>query len=59
LEGPDRQKDMEQWYFDLAEFKPEEGFKFQFEGGEEGKNILHLCKITEVVINRKITYSWR
>ena len=26
---------MKQWYFDLAEFKPEVGFKFQFMGGTE------------------------
>ena len=24
--------DMKQWYFDLAEFKPEVGFEFQFKG---------------------------
>lgn len=52
--------EMKQWYFDLAEFKPEVGFEFQFIGGEEGKiQYLHLCKITEVVPNKKLTYSWR
>ncbi|HAX49745.1 MAG TPA: SRPBCC domain-containing protein, partial [Bacteroidetes bacterium] len=28
---------MREWYFDLAEFKPRVGFKFQFEGGTEDK----------------------
>jgi uncharacterized protein YndB with AHSA1/START domain len=52
-------EEMKKWYFDLAEFKPEVGFEFQFEGGEKDKCYLHLCKVTEVIPNRKITYSWR
>jgi uncharacterized protein YndB with AHSA1/START domain len=51
--------DMKQWYFDLPEFKPEVGFEFQFEGGNEGRTYLHLCKVTEVVTGKKLTYSWR
>ena len=50
---------MKQWYFDIAEFKPEVGFEFQFEGGNEDRSYLHLCKITEVVPNKKLQYSWR
>lgn len=50
---------MKQWYFDLKEFKPEVGFEFQFEGGTEDKIYLHLCKVTEVVAGKKLTYSWR
>ncbi len=50
---------MKKWYFDLPEFKPQEGFEFQFSAGKDEKKYLHLCKITEVVIGRKITYSWR
>lgn len=51
--------EMKQWYFDLPEFKPEIGFEFQFYGGAEEKQYLHKCRITEVVIERKLTYSWR
>ena len=51
--------EMKQWYFDLAEFKPEVGFEFQFYGGPPEKQYLHLCKITEVVAGKKLTYSWR
>jgi uncharacterized protein YndB with AHSA1/START domain len=51
--------EMKQWYFDLAEFKPEPGFEFQFSGGTDENKYLHLCKITEVVVGKKITYSWR
>lgn len=51
---------MKQWYFDLPEFKPEVGCEFTFTGGpEEGRQYLHVCKITEVVRNKKLTYSWR
>ncbi len=51
---------MKKWYFDLSEFKPEVGFEFQFSGqGNEGQKYLHLCKIIEVVFERKLTYSWR
>jgi uncharacterized protein YndB with AHSA1/START domain len=52
-------EDMKQWYFDLAEFKPEVGFEFQFLGGKDEKKYLHLCKIIEIVPGAKITYSWR
>jgi len=52
-------EEMKHWYFDLAEFKAEPGFEFQFNAGEEGKEYLHRCKITEVINERKITYSWR
>jgi uncharacterized protein YndB with AHSA1/START domain len=52
--------EMKHWYFDLREFKPEVGFEFEFTGGEEGgKQYLHLCKVTEVIPGKKITYSWR
>ena len=55
----DKEK-MKQWYFDIAEFKPEVGFEFQFSGkGHKGENYLHLCKITEVIPGKKLTYSWR
>jgi uncharacterized protein YndB with AHSA1/START domain len=52
--------DMKQWYFDLPEFKAEVGFEFQFKGGrDESNQYLHLCKITEVVPEKRLTYSWR
>ena len=51
---------MKQWYFDIAEFKPVPGFEFQFYGeSPEGDKFLHLCKITEVIPNKKLSYSWR
>ena len=50
---------MKQWYFDLAAFKPEVGFEFQFEGGNEDRIYVHLCKVLEVIKGKKLTYSWR
>ena len=50
--------DMKQWYFKLADFKPEVGFEFQFEGGDTNKTYVHHCKVTEVIPGKKITYSW-
>ena len=52
--------EMKQWYFDLANFKAEIGFEFQFYGGPAPeRQYLHLCKVTEAVAGKKLTYSWR
>jgi uncharacterized protein YndB with AHSA1/START domain len=51
--------EMKKWYFDLAEFKAEVGFKFQFSGGPSPeKQYVHLCEVTEAVPDKKLTYSW-
>jgi uncharacterized protein YndB with AHSA1/START domain len=51
---------MKQWYFDIAEFKPQVGFEFQFPGqGHKGEQYLHLCKITDAIVNKKLRYSWK
>ncbi|MGI8950572.1 MAG: SRPBCC family protein [Chitinophagaceae bacterium] len=50
---------MKQWYFDIVDFKPEVGFEFTFTGGSESKKYVHLCKITAVIPNKKLNYSWR
>jgi uncharacterized protein YndB with AHSA1/START domain len=51
---------MKQWYFNLDAFKPEVGFEFQFTGqGHKGEQYIHLCRITEVITEKKLTYSWK
>ncbi len=50
---------MRQWYFDLKEFRPEVGFEFEFTVEHEGTRYHHLCKITEVIPQKKIAYTWR
>ncbi len=52
--------EMKKWYFDLAEFKPELGFEFQFSGGPSPEKMyLHLCKVTEVIKYKKLSYTWK
>ena len=51
--------EMKHLYFEMEEFKPEVGFEFQFYGGSEEKRYLHLCKITEVIAGKKLSYSWK
>jgi len=54
----DRDK-MKQWYFDIADFRPELGFEFTFTGGSEEKTYVHLCKVTKVDPGKTLQYSWR
>ena len=50
---------MKEWYFDLSEFKPEIGFEFSFKGcTPEDRVYTHLCRITDVVPNRKLSHTW-
>ncbi|CAN5436100.1 hypothetical protein BH20BAC1_BH20BAC1_19730 [soil metagenome] len=52
--------EMKHWYFDLQEFKAEPGFTFQFTGGPSPeKPYVHLCEVTEVIPEKKLTYGWR
>ena len=50
---------MREWYFDLKEFKPQVGFGFEFIVEHEGNSYHHLCKVTEVIPEKKIAYTWR
>jgi uncharacterized protein YndB with AHSA1/START domain len=50
---------LRQWYFNVSAFKPEVGFEFHFKGEKDGVCYLHLCKVTEVVVGKKLAYSWR
>ncbi len=52
-------KEMRQWYFDLKEFKPEVGFEFEFVVEHKGMKYHHLCKVTEVIPQKKLAYTWR
>jgi uncharacterized protein YndB with AHSA1/START domain len=50
---------MREWYFDLKEFKPEVGFEFEFIVEHQGNSYHHLCRLIEVIPERKIAYTWR
>lgn len=56
LTEPDQ---MRKWYFDIADFKAETGFEFEFTAENAGIVYRHLCKVNTVELNRKLSYSWR
>ena len=49
---------MQQWYFKMPAFEAKKGFEFTFEGGSKGQIFTHLCKITEVIENKKLQHTW-
>jgi uncharacterized protein YndB with AHSA1/START domain len=51
--------EMREWYFDLKEFGPKVGFEFEFVVEHERMTYHHLCKVTEVIPQKKIAYTWR
>lgn len=50
---------IKRWYFDIKEFRPEVGFEFDFHAGNGKVNSHHLCRVVEVVPNKKLAYTWR
>ena len=48
-----------QWSFDMDAFKPEVGFEFHFSGTKDGIVFHHICVVKEVIVGRKLSYSWR
>ena len=50
---------MRRWYFDMKGFQPVVGTEFQFSAGCSGVSYVHLCKVTEVIPEQKIAYTWR
>jgi len=49
---------MKEWYFELAAFKAEKGFNFQFTGGDDKVQYLHECEVLAVDPLRTLSYSW-
>ncbi len=51
---------MHKWYFDnIPAFEPVVGFETEFNIENEGRNFLHLWRITEVIPGIKIAYGWK
>ncbi len=51
---------MRQWYFPMLEaFEPRIGFETEFDVHHNGKIYPHIWKVTEVIENQAIAYSWR
>ncbi|RYE20764.1 MAG: SRPBCC domain-containing protein [Sphingobacteriales bacterium] len=52
-------EEMLKWYFNIDKFKPEVGFEFSFEGGDDKQSFLHLCRVTKAEPNKVLAYTWR
>lgn len=51
---------MRKWYFEnITSFKPEVGFETSFTVQNEDRIFSHIWKITEVIPEKLIKYSWR
>jgi uncharacterized protein YndB with AHSA1/START domain len=50
--------ELKHWCFDMDAFKPSVGFGFQFYGENEGHKFLHLCKVLEIEVERKMKWLW-
>jgi uncharacterized protein YndB with AHSA1/START domain len=48
------------WFVPVPEFKAEPGCEFTFVASDkDSKGFRHLCKVIEVIPNKKLSYSWR
>lgn len=47
-----------QWYMNM-DLKPEVGHEFEFTVEHEGNTWVHLCRVTEVIPNKKLSHTWR
>lgn len=52
-------EEMVPWFFELKEFQAEVGFKFEFYGEKDGVKYAHQCRVTEVIPQKKLSYTWR
>jgi uncharacterized protein YndB with AHSA1/START domain len=51
---------MTQWFFEnVPAFEAQVGFETSFNVHANGRDYLHLWKITEVIPKKKIVYSWK
>lgn len=51
--------EMTQWFFDnIPNFKPEVGFETEFLVSSTERDFTHIWKVTEVIPNQKIAYTW-
>jgi uncharacterized protein YndB with AHSA1/START domain len=52
-------KEVPQWYFDIKNFKAEPGFEFAFIFENEEMVYKHLCRIIDVIPEKKLAYTWK
>ena len=49
---------MKHWYFDMKNFEPLAGYHFTFDSDCEGEHYRQICCVTEVIRNKKLSYTW-
>lgn len=55
-----RKDEMSQWFFNnIPEFEPKVGFETSFLVSSEERDFTHLWKVTEVIPDKKIAYTWQ
>ena len=48
-----------EWFMAIDGFAPEEGFEFTLVAENKDKRYIHLCRVTEVIDQRRLAYSFR
>jgi uncharacterized protein YndB with AHSA1/START domain len=48
-----------EWFMAIDGFEPEEGYEFTLVAECYGKRYIHLCRVTEIIDQRKLRYSFR
>lgn len=51
-------EELKEWCFGMEAFEPRVGFEFKFYGEKDGQKFLHLCKVLEVEVERKMKWLW-
>ncbi len=51
-------KEMKNWYFDIEEFKTDEGFEFKLSGEKDNKKYPTSCKILQAKPYQALSYTW-
>jgi uncharacterized protein YndB with AHSA1/START domain len=52
-------EDLSRWSFEIKEFRPEVGCEFTFDAEKDGVKYEHLCRVTDVIPEKRLAYSWR
>jgi uncharacterized protein YndB with AHSA1/START domain len=50
---------MNKWGFAVAAFEARPGFEFRMDARKDDLIFRHACIVREVIVNKKLSYSWR
>jgi uncharacterized protein YndB with AHSA1/START domain len=51
--------DIGEWFMDIDGFEPKEGYEFTLVAEHKDKRYIHFCRVTEVIDQRKLSWSFR